>query len=275
MTSTITLLTDFGFSDAYVGIMKGVILKVNPQATIIDLTHDILPQNIEQAAFVLNASWGYFPENTIHVVVVDPGVGSGRKIIALRNKDNHIFLAPDNGVLTSVIADGRMASAVEVTNSDYFLKPVSHTFHGRDIFAPVAGHISKTGDLMQAGRPIALNKLIKLDLQEPEIYGDGTLTGRVMYVDHFGNLVTNISRNLLLSAESSNKDKDIMINFKGKKINGISETYAESEINTPLAIIGSSNFLEIAVNCGNASVFFNASTGDMIDVCLTRGSSNV
>ncbi|MEA3434835.1 MAG: SAM-dependent chlorinase/fluorinase, partial [Thermodesulfobacteriota bacterium] len=165
--SIITLTTDFGTDDEYVGIMKGVILSLNPSAVIVDITHHIDPQDLLQAAYTIYSSYRYFPQKTVHVVIVDPTVGSNRKIIAFKI-DDHIFLAPDNGVLTLLINERKINSIGRIDNTNYFLDPVSRTFHGRDIFAPVSAHLSMGVPIKKLGTTVAQNKLICLSI--PEAY---------------------------------------------------------------------------------------------------------
>ncbi len=270
--SFITLLTDFGLSDSYVGMMKGAILNVNPFANIIDLTHAIGHQNLVQAAYVIKSSYSFFPENTVHVVVVDPGVGSDRKIIALK-KNKHIFLAPDNGVLTLVMNEGKIDSLVQVNNPDYFCGKISRTFHGRDIFAPVAGHISKGVDLIKTGPRVHLNDVKHLNIKGPKISEKGELLGHIVYIDHFGNLITNIDGKILKKIRPLRETDGVIIEIRNKKIFGISPTYESAgEKKTPLAILGSCDYLEIALNCGNAKHHFKAESGDIIRIYAEKNS---
>jgi len=182
----IALLTDFGHGDPYLGIMRGVILSINPQAQVVDLCHEVLPQNVFQAAFLLRAAYPYFPTGTIFVAVVDPGVGSARRILCL-DTQCHLFLAPDNGLLSLIAAPGRWR---HVTSRRYFLNPVSHTFHGRDIFAPVAAHLSLGLDPGELGPVVA--DPVQLPAHIPQRFGD-ELRARVVHIDHFGNLITNVT----------------------------------------------------------------------------------
>ncbi|MCD6224235.1 MAG: SAM-dependent chlorinase/fluorinase, partial [Deltaproteobacteria bacterium] len=189
--SIITLLTDFGVEDEYVGIMKGVILSINPSSTIVDITHQIAPQDIIAAAYRIKFSYKYFPEKTVHLVIVDPGVGSGRPLLAAKIQ-GHFFLAPDNGILTPLLDDGDIDTLVFVENSEYFLDSVSQTFHGRDIFAPVAAHISKGIDIMELGKLADIKSLARLSVEKPFIADNGELSGIIVSIDRFGNLITNI-----------------------------------------------------------------------------------
>lgn len=237
----ITLLTDFGLTDGYVATMKGVILSINPKATIIDLSHDVSAQNISAAAFVLNASYRYFPRGTIHVAVVDPGVGSDRKILAVESP-NYWFIAPDNQLLKYVFHAGETLTVVEVLNKQFFLNQVSQTFHGRDIFAPVAAHLSLGVDIHQLGRLTCDFDPGPIDLP---LISKNKIVGKVIYSDRFGNLITNIAE-----TEIPNHASHIVIG--AVIIPHLSRCYAEVENGQPLAIIGSSGFLEIAIRNGNA-----------------------
>ena len=261
----ITLLTDFGTNDEYAGTMKGVILSVNPYANIIDISHHIDPQDLSQAAYLIKSCYRYFPEHTVHVVVVDPGVGSDRSIIALKMQ-GHIFLAPDNGVLYPLMGEGRIESIINVDNSSYFLESVSQTFHGRDIFAPVAAHISKGVEIKKIGSPIDQKNLGRLSIQKPYISDKGDLVGTIIWSDRFGNLITNIDIDSIrkLGKEDIGKSLEVMIGEN--KILGLSLNYKSVRLQSPLAIIGSHGYLEVAVNCGNAKHYFMANKGDTVRV---------
>lgn len=265
--SVITLLTDFGLRDGYAGIMKGVILSINPSAVIVDITHDIDPQDILEAAYRIQSAYRYFPPGTVHVVVVDPGVGSERSIIALK-KGNHVFLFPDNGVLTLLVDEGEVDSVVRVDNPAYFLDSVSSTFHGRDIFAPVAAYLSKGVGIERIGTVMALDKLLRLRAVRPSVLPSGELAGRIVSIDRFGNLITNIDTVTLEKKYAIGTWADLQIMIDGaalqKIISGISRTYASVSTRQPLALIGSSGYLEIAVNCGSAADRFQAAKGDRI-----------
>lgn len=255
----ITLITDFGLQDGYVGVMKGVIANINPSSKIIDISNNINPQDIFQAAYVLYNSYSYFPKGTIHVVVVDPGVGSKRKILCLRAKD-HFFLAPDNGVL-SLIFDGEDAPSIrEVTNEKYFLQEVSNTFHGRDIFAPVAAHLSKGGSHKELGKRVSSIK--KINIPKPIRSPGGVITAEIIHVDGFGNLVTNINKDVF--NRMSVKSKKPLIIVGKKKIKKISNSYKDVRDKELLAIFGSSGYLEISISCGNAGDVLDIKKGDKL-----------
>jgi len=236
----ITLTTDFGLSAAYVGIMKGVILSRCPTATIIDISHDVPPQEIRAAAYLIETSWQYFPAGTFHVVVVDPGVGSERKILAAKIGSRR-FLAPDNGVLTSILDLGT-DEIFSVENEEHFLNPVSQTFHGRDIFAPVAAELANGTGIGALGP--RLEKWVTVEIALASTDEDGRVTGEVIYIDSFGNLITNI--------EAERVSQGACIEVAGRQIEGLVESYASTEAGELLAIIGSTGRLEISVNGGNA-----------------------
>jgi len=259
----IALLTDFGLDDNYVGTMKAVIAGINPKACVIDLSHAVQPQDILSGAFLLNASYKFFPKGTIFVVVVDPGVGGERKIVCVQTRD-YIFLSPDNGILGPVTAQEEILSLVEVSNTKFFLPNVSSTFHGRDIFAPVAAHLSL--GLKPARLGDNLEELKKIDLPRPKVSTGGTLTGEIIYVDRFGNLITNIDDNLIKGAGANISS----ITIGDKKIGKLITSYQDGHSGEPVALIGSPGHLEVAVNCGNASKSLNCSRGDKVTVKFVR-----
>jgi len=261
--SIISLLTDFGVDDEYVGVMKGVILSINPAAVIVDISHRIEPQGILQAALLIKSAYRFFPENTIHVIVVDPGVGSDRAILAYE-KERHIFIAPDNGVLTLLLDDTGDGKAVLIENSDYFLTPVSQTFHGRDIFAPVAAYLSKGTAIAKFGPALDPHEVIRLPIPKAGITEDGTLVGSVISIDRFGNLMTNIDLNMLRQYGVS--EKKAVIAVGDVIIEGIRHSYISAKTGQPLVVTGSRGYLEIAVNKGSAQAMFNAAIGDTVRI---------
>lgn len=244
----ITLLTDFGESE-YVGAMKGVILKISPRTQIVDLTHQISPQNIVQAAYILQSSYSFFPAETIHLVVVDPGVGTARKIILLKTQ-KYYFLGPDNGVFS--LLSEKVKKIIWVRNKKYFAQNISSTFHGRDIFAPVAAHLS-------AGEPVEkfgpeLQKYQKLPLLPPP--GKKQIKVSILHFDRFGNVSLNIPHSFYQKYLQGKKFK---LQIGPWEFDKVYQTYSQVEKGTPLLLFGSSNFLEIAVREGNAQKFFNLS----------------
>ena len=267
----ITLLTDFGLQDEYIGVMKGAILSINPRVNLVDINHNITRHDIMQAALTVNASFRYFPKGSIHVVVVDPGVGGKRKAICVQ-QEGHFFVAPDNGVLTMVIQDAKGEKACAITNRKYFLKPVSDTFHGRDIFAPAAAHLSKGIDMLCLGQEIPLSNITRLDVPAPFISATNELVATVISIDHFGNLVTNISQATFERFKDNARPKEVVIRLGRSKIQGVSRSYNSVKIGSPVAVFGSRNLLEISLNQGDARTHFNARIGQSVRVKLSRKS---
>lgn len=257
--STITLITDFGLQDGYVGVMKGVMVDINPSVNIIDISNSISAQDIFQAACVLNHSYKFFPKGTIHVVVVDPGVGSERKILCLKT-EGYLFLAPDNGVLSFVIANEESTSIREVTNDKLFLPILSNTFHGRDIFAPVAAHLSKGVNYKELGERV--DKINEIILPKPILSPNGKLTAEIIYVDSFGNLVTNVNKEVIDRMKIGTER--VSIAMGRRRINGICSSYTDVGDNEALAIFGSSGYLEISVNRGSAGDVLKLKKGDKL-----------
>ena len=251
----ITLLTDFGEIDGFVGAMKGVILSINPNAKIIDISHEIPAQDIEAGAFVFRRTYHYFPKGTIHIVVIDPGVGSERKILAVQSSD-YFFITPDNQVLKYILNSDETLTVVEVLNKEFFLNSVSQTFHGRDIFAPVAAHLSIGVPINKLGHKT--NNFDRGKIDQP-IITQTSIIGSIIYIDKFGNLITNIGQNLIKKSVSS-------IQIGQTHIRKLSTSYSEAEVNQPLALIGSSGFLEIAVRNGNASERLLAKRKDTVRI---------
>ena len=259
----ITLTTDFGTSDAYVGVMKGVILSISPNVQIVDITHAIPPQDIHEAAFLIHSAYSYFPKGTIHTIVVDPGVGSDRRAIVCQT-DRAFFVCPDNGILTFLLQEVQKQAAppervVAIQNRDYFLPEVSQTFHGRDIFAPVAAHLSLGVPLSDIG-PCVPN-LVRLPISTLQS-SNNKLIGHIIKIDRFGNLITNISAEALDAFLKNVVSYEIKIgNIFLTRLN---RAYTESEVGTPLAIVGSFGLLEIAVNGGSAERVLGLKHGDGI-----------
>ncbi|MCE1248410.1 MAG: SAM-dependent chlorinase/fluorinase [Firmicutes bacterium] len=250
----IALLTDFGLTDPYTGLMKAVIKNINPNTDIIDITHNIQPQNISQACFLLSKSYGFFPEGTIFISVVDPGVGGRRKPIAVKT-DKYTFLSPDNGLLSFLIP-GRakkkehICEIREITNPVFILKHISRTFHGRDIFSPAAAHLSAGTDFSGIGEKITeIRKLNTPDL----ICDNGKIRGNFIFADHFGNLITDIEKSFIDECSAHCENKFFRINAGEYTFNRLNGSYEESEKGELLAIIGSYDTLEISANCGNAA----------------------
>jgi len=258
MERIITLTTDFGLRDEYVGVMKGVILCRAPSVGIVDLCHGIRPHDIRQAAALLDASYRFFPKATIHLVVVDPGVGGNRRLIAVR-ADNHWFLAPDNGVLTPMLDPKRFQAGFILQCDHLYLNPVSATFHGRDMLAPVAAQMAMGLNPAQLGPPLHPEQCVLLPQVKPVVDPErGLIIGAVVDTDHFGNLRTNIARSMLaLLAERHDPMNGTTI-IGTHSIHGISDSYDSREPGAPLAIIGSRDTLEICVNLGDAARLLKA-----------------
>jgi len=263
--SIITLLTDFGTRDEYVALMKGVILSINPEVTIVDITHQIDSQDIVQAAYVIHSAYRYFPAGSVHLIVVDPGVGTGRSVLALEKRKQY-FVAPDNGVMTLLFNDESVTTLIRLTNSNFFLETVSRTFHGRDIIAPVGAHIARGVDFHQLGPEITPANAVRLNNLQPHISNSGEITGTVVAVDHFGNLISNIDYPMLAQIDPNGQKNKIRIKIGSHTIDGIYETYENGRPKTPMALIGSRGYLEVAVNQGNAARVLNAKKGDAIRV---------
>ena len=266
----ITLTTDFGQVDAYVAMLKGVILATNAAAHLVDYTHEIEAQKVNQAAYLLHTGYRYFPPGTVHLVVVDPGVGSDRKAIALA-APNWAFVAPDNGVLTYVwhelLADhGRDAlELVELTESRWWLPNVSTTFHGRDIFAPVAARIAAGVPLNEFGPALAAPVL--LPLAAPTQRLDGAWEGRIIHVDHFGNCITNFTRPFLDAHQAEGSPQ---ISILDQKIERIERTYGDSNWGVVMALFGSNERLELAVRNGDAARMLGVGVGDPLRITFKK-----
>jgi hypothetical protein len=261
-TSIITLTTDFGVGGWFAGAMKGVVLGISPGATLIDISHSVPPQDIAHGAFVLGNAYRQFPPGTVHVAVVDPGVGTARRPILLASPAGH-FVAPDNGLLTYVLLDYGVdlragaesrdfltplvadvpegCSAYVLTKQEYWCHPVSDTFHGRDIFAPVAASLSLGVPPREFGEPVQQVAVLNV---RPPVRGQGIIEGYVIFVDPFGNLISNVPLSLL-GAE------DVLVEIGGAEIDGLSRTFADSD--GLLALAGSHGYLEIAERNGNAA----------------------
>jgi S-adenosyl-L-methionine hydrolase (adenosine-forming) len=258
----ITLLTDFGLRDAYVGIMKGVILSLNPEVRLVDLSHELPPQDVLSGAFVLQSAWRYFPPGTIHLAVVDPGVGSRRRALAAVCRE-HFFVGPDNGLFSLVFAEQTPLTLVSLENPHYFLPEVSATFHGRDIFAPVAAHLSMGVPLTAFG-PELFNP-VELDFPAPE-FGEKDVDGQIISCDHFGNLISNIP---FQSLQVWLRGRSASLRVNSHPIPHLANTYSDLPPGTLLALGGSHGYLEIACRQGSAAQVLDALPGARVKVCLT------
>lgn len=243
----ITLTTDYGTNDHLVGTLKGVILKINPDVTIVDITHHVTPFDLLDGALSIGAAYSYFPNRTIHVVVVDPGVGTSRRPL-LVSADNQYFIAPDNGVLSLIYERDPNAVVRHANVEHYYLQPVSKTFHGRDVFAPIAAWLAKSGQTASMGEEITDYK--KFTMPRPKA-ADGAMKGVVMRVDNFGNLITNF-REEDLSNEAKQSGK-VSFQVGTQAVSKIVDTYASGAAGEAIAYVGSSGYIEIGVNKGSAT----------------------
>jgi len=253
----IALLTDFGFRDPYVGIMKGAILSINPDARIVDISHEQAPWGLLSGAFKLRSSVPYFPDGTIFVAVVDPGVGTRRKILFGESR-RHRFLAPDNGLLSMLEPADRLRSIRSVTNRRYMRPEISSTFHGRDVFGPVAAWLSLGVDPARLGPPVRTIK--KVDWEAPRARKDGAIEGRIVGADQFGNLITNIP------AAAIRNPRRAVISVADEQIRGLSKTYGSVKTGKLIALIGSAGTLEIAMAQGDAKAALGVEVGMPIEV---------
>jgi S-adenosylmethionine hydrolase len=261
----ITLTTDFGLDDPFVGVMKGVILNINPRSTIIDLNHGISSHDIREAAFTIGMNYKFFPARTAHVVVVDPGVGSRRRPILVVT-GTHYFIGPDNGVFSYVFEKERGSlRIIHITAGHYFLKPVSPTFQGRDVFAPVAAWLTSGKNFRNFGEEITDYETI--DLSMP-VLKKNALRGEIILIDKFGNAMTNINQAEISALMGNNPGKTLKV-VLGKKVVPLSEFYGQATGKGIHAVINSSEYLEFFVNRGSAAKAFKISIGDAVEIKLT------
>jgi len=248
----VTLLSDFGTRDGFAAAMKGVLFSIAPQALAVDATHDIAPGDIEAGAWVLFQYWSLYPPGSVHLAVVDPGVGSARKALALR-ADDCFVVAPDNGLVTRILAAAKRWRCVEITDPRFMHAGVSATFHGRDIFAPVAAHLAKGVSLEELGPPLA--DPVRLPLESPK-RSDNEVRGRVVHIDRFGNLITDIPAAWL--------DERWSFTIGKTEAGGLEPSYSAVEIGGLVAVIGSQDTLEIAARAASAAEMTGAARGDPV-----------
>jgi S-adenosyl-L-methionine hydrolase (adenosine-forming) len=264
-TPIITLLTDYGTKDHFVASMKAVILSITPQVQIVDISHDVAAHDILEAGFVLRSCFSYFPSRTIHVVVVDPTVGSQRKPLIVAT-DNHYFIAPDNGVLSLVYDAEPVSTVVEIAAEHLMLPEVSTTFHGRDIFAPAAAWLARGTDMLNFGN--AITEYTKLTLPKAKLVGDSLLKGSVLHVDRFGNLITNIFRQEFDAVREKIPGSAFKVAIGKQEIQGLKSFYAEAQKGELVALFGSTNLLEIAQNQGSAARTLGVTRGAEVGILL-------
>jgi len=257
---TISLITDYGLEGPFAGAMKGAILKLNPDVNIVDITHTIAPGNIREAAFILDTTFRYFPEGSIHVVVVDPNVGSNRRGL-LVSMEGHFFVGPDNGVFSYILAKEDVYAVMNLDQDHFFLNPLSNTFHGRDVFAPVAGWLSKGIESTRLGTVI--EDPVKLELPFPAQVGPKMWKGTILYVDHFGNLVTNLTTEHLPLDENGYPAFVKMILGQGEVTRG-RKYFNEFQHREPFLLLGSSGYYEIAVPNDSAARVLGLKAGSAI-----------
>lgn len=263
----ITLITDFGSTDAYVGAMKGVILSIEPGARIVDVSHDIPRGDVQHAAWVLSQSYPWFPNDSLHVVVVDPGVGGARRPI-LVSTENHFFLAPDNGVLSWVYRREELYGAWELTEAEFFRKPVAMTFHGRDIFAAVAGWMFKGLDSSRFGEPIEDHAgLSRFEIPVPAEIRPKVWKGCILHADRFGNLLTNLTTREVPLDETGLPAAQL-IKTRAGEFRQVSRCYEEGDPGTPSLVLGGTGFYEIAVRNESAAAALGLSRGNEVAVLV-------
>lgn len=261
----ITLTTDFGTDDWFVGTMKGVIGTISPKSAVVDITHAIASADIRAGAFALAASYQYFRRGTIHVAIVDPGVGSKRRAIAIQT-ERYFFVGPDNGVLSFALRNEKIKAVRALNNKGYFLETLSQTFHGRDVFAPVAAHLARGLAIAKLGPAAA--EFVRLDWPQPML-ASGSSAGEIVYVDKFGNAITNIPVASLAKLAGSHFEI-----LKGRKrLCPFGDFYQSVPMGRAVAVPGSSGYLEIAVNGGNASAIFGLRPADRVEVRTVTNQS--
>jgi S-adenosylmethionine hydrolase len=262
----ITLTTDFGLKDPFVGLMKGVILGINPDAIIIDITHNISRHNIFDAAHAISMSYKYFPSTTIHVVVVDPGVGGSRRPVLVVTED-YYFIGPDNGIFTPIYESARnhFFKVINITATHYFLPMSGFTFHGRDIFAPIAAYLSKGLDSQKFGEQI--KDYTKIEIPRPVSSSPGSIAGEIVSIDNFGNAISNITRSDLAGLSAGGTDKKFKVTFNNNALSMVSY-YAECKTPDLTAIINSFGHLELFTYRGRAAEKFGIKIRDSVSVTL-------
>jgi S-adenosylmethionine hydrolase len=265
----ITLTTDFGLNDHFVGAMKGVILDIVPEAAIVDISHAVQPFDVLDGALAISQAYSYFPTGTIHVVVVDPGVGTPRRPI-LASSDGYHFVAPDNGVLSMVYAREERIHVRHITAEHYFRQPISNTFHARDIFGPVAGYLGKYVDSHKFGDEI--EDYVKFAAPRPKAAGENRIRAVVLKVDRFGNLVTNVTP-ADIPALFAEKPPEFKIVVGSREITEIHSTYAEGGPGEVFGILGSMGYLEVVANRAAAAQITGASKGSEVSIQLGGGAA--
>ena len=266
----LAIITDFGYRDHYVGAMKGVIASIAPEATVIDITHGVIAQCIVAGAIALRESWRYFPQRTVFLAVVDPGVGTARAPIAIETRAGARFVGPDNGLLWLAAKEAGIAKIVKLTSSRHRLTTVSSTFHGRDIFAPAAAHLWRGASISALGPTMRAASITRLDLPRPSVSAR-EVRGEVIYVDGFGNLVSNIDRRTAARFGARFRQKSLSVRIEGGAAMRIVDRYADAPKGAPLATFGSFDLLEVAIRDGNAATHFGAGPGSSLSLAPAAG----
>jgi S-adenosyl-L-methionine hydrolase (adenosine-forming) len=254
----VTLLTDFGTRDHYVASMKGVLLSINPAMRIVDITHEIAPQEIREAGFTLARSYPFFPPGSVHLLVVDPGVGTSRRLLAART-ENHFFVGPDNGALGVVFAEEAPREVVSITASHHFRKEISSTFHGRDILAPVAARLSLGTALAHFGETVT--DWVPSPIPPPRRGDQGEWMLQVAAVDRFGNVVLNLKEEAFASTRGGEGSVPFLLEIGGSSVQRLLRTYGDCQDDRPFALFNSSGYLEIAVRGGSAAALLRCRAG--------------
>jgi S-adenosylmethionine hydrolase len=256
---TITLITDFGLQDGHVGAMKGVMRSIAPEAELVDISHYIRAQDIRHAGFVLKTAYPYWPDDTVHLIVVDPGVGTERRAVAVQTMAG-TFVAPDNGVLSYVLDQEPVQAAVALTHAAYWHHPVSASFHGRDIFGPAAAHLANDVPLLELGEPLSEGSLVKFVIPRPHRHLDGHMTIHVQHVDRFGNCTTDLPGEWLQAAPQWR------IEVQDLTIDGVAHTFGDVEEGEPVALVDSTGYLAVAVRNGSAAQAIKLGVGAPIEI---------
>lgn len=275
MEKIIALLTDFGFrGQHYVASMKGVILNINPNVKIIDITHNTSFFSIIEASYLIRTTYKYFPENTVFIIVVDPGVGSSREILALKTKSKYFFVGPNNGIFYNLFNKREVKECVLVTNDNYFIKPVSATFHGRDIMAPVGAHIVNGVPLSNFGDQFDPDNFIDYQIPLEVLEENKLINCTIQYIDSFGNITTNIpleNENIKGTSLKIKEGDKLRIKLKNQEFEGIYTSYfAKVPKGSFLFLKGSSGYLEISINQGNVAEYIGFKVGDIITIILQK-----
>lgn len=253
----ITLTTDFGLRDGHVGAMKGVMLSIAPAARLVDISHDIPPQDIQHGGFVLMTAYAFWPPDTVHLIVIDPGVGSARRAVAVKTNGG-TFVAPDNGVLSYVLAREPVLHAVSLTDPRYWHEPVSPVFHGRDIFGPAAAYLATGVDLVALGQPLTEDELIRIPVPMPERHADGHITAHIQHIDTFGNCTTDVPGDWVLARSHW------QVTVGDYVIDHIGRTFSDVPTGAVVALVDSTDFVAIAVRNGNAAEALRLDMGSAV-----------